>query len=131
MSLCASNQMLLEGAHVAGHSLGGVVALQLALETPERVHSLVLPEAGILDVIGPVYRCCLTIVATRQEQKPAEAARRATGSTRLVCALLRTHLAHHGTRPPGRERCALPTERGQAVRQRVGHHRVHDDHGCA
>ena len=40
----------IERAHVVGHSLGGVIALQLALETPEQVHSLVLLEAAIMDV---------------------------------------------------------------------------------
>jgi 3-oxoadipate enol-lactonase len=31
-------------AHIAGHSIGGLIALQLALETPDRVHSLALLE---------------------------------------------------------------------------------------
>jgi pimeloyl-ACP methyl ester carboxylesterase len=111
MSLCASNQMLLEGAHVAEHSLGGVVALQLALETPERVHSLVLLEAGILDVIGPDYRCCLTIVATRQEQKPAEAARRGAGNPAVETPVLQGRLPALG--------------RGDRARWAVGeHHRL-------
>jgi len=35
-------------AHVAGHSSGAVVALQLALERPERVHSLVVLEPSLL-----------------------------------------------------------------------------------
>jgi pimeloyl-ACP methyl ester carboxylesterase len=39
-----------ERAHVAGHSLGGVIALQLALDAPEVVHSLVLFEPAMLDV---------------------------------------------------------------------------------
>ena len=37
-------------AHVAGHSYGGVVALQLALDAPERVHSLGLLEPALLAV---------------------------------------------------------------------------------
>jgi pimeloyl-ACP methyl ester carboxylesterase len=40
----------IEQAHVAGHSLGGPIALELALDAPEVVHSLVLFEAALLDV---------------------------------------------------------------------------------
>jgi pimeloyl-ACP methyl ester carboxylesterase len=35
-------------AHVAGHSYGGFIALQLALDAPQLVHSLALLEAGTL-----------------------------------------------------------------------------------
>jgi pimeloyl-ACP methyl ester carboxylesterase len=35
-----------ERAHVVGHSYGGIVALQLALDTPGVVHSLALLEPG-------------------------------------------------------------------------------------
>ena len=37
-------------AHVGGHSSGATVALQLALDRPERVHSLVLLEPSLLSV---------------------------------------------------------------------------------
>ncbi len=37
--------------HVVGHSYGGVVALRLALDAPEMVHSLALVEAALL--VGP------------------------------------------------------------------------------
>jgi pimeloyl-ACP methyl ester carboxylesterase len=37
-------------AHVVGHSSGGVIALRLALDAPEVVHSLVLLEPALLDV---------------------------------------------------------------------------------
>jgi pimeloyl-ACP methyl ester carboxylesterase len=37
-----------ERAHVVGHSYGGIVALQLALETPGVVHSLALLEPGLM-----------------------------------------------------------------------------------
>ena len=40
----------IERAHVVGHSSGGVIALRLALDAPEVVHSLVLLEATLLDV---------------------------------------------------------------------------------
>jgi pimeloyl-ACP methyl ester carboxylesterase len=38
----------IERAHVVGHSYGGNVALQLALEAPEVVHSLALLEPGLM-----------------------------------------------------------------------------------
>jgi pimeloyl-ACP methyl ester carboxylesterase len=38
----------IEKAHVAGHSYGGLIALQLGLNAPESVHSLALLEAGTL-----------------------------------------------------------------------------------
>ena len=37
-----------ERTHVVGHSLGGCVALQLALDAPERVHSLALLEPALM-----------------------------------------------------------------------------------
>jgi pimeloyl-ACP methyl ester carboxylesterase len=40
----------IERAHVVGHSSGGLIALQLALDAPEVVHSLVLLEPALLDV---------------------------------------------------------------------------------
>jgi pimeloyl-ACP methyl ester carboxylesterase len=40
----------IERAHVVGHSSAGTMALQLALDAPEAVHSLVLLEAALLDV---------------------------------------------------------------------------------
>jgi pimeloyl-ACP methyl ester carboxylesterase len=53
----------IERAHVVGHSFGGAIALQLALDTPALVRSLVLLEAALLavpsaarlgDALGPV-----------------------------------------------------------------------------
>jgi pimeloyl-ACP methyl ester carboxylesterase len=50
-------QLGIERAHVVGHSSGGVMALQLALDAPELVHSLVLLELTLLDVpSGPVMQ---------------------------------------------------------------------------
>ena len=39
-------------AHVVGHSYGGAIALQLAHDAPQRVHSLILLEAALLSVPG-------------------------------------------------------------------------------
>jgi pimeloyl-ACP methyl ester carboxylesterase len=38
----------IERAHVVGHSYGGLIALQLALDAPQRVHSMALLEPGTL-----------------------------------------------------------------------------------
>ena len=40
----------IERAHIVGHSSGGLIALRLALDAPEVVHSLVLLEPALLDV---------------------------------------------------------------------------------
>jgi pimeloyl-ACP methyl ester carboxylesterase len=46
----------IERAHVVGHSSGGMIALQLALDAPEVVHSLVLLEPFLPDVpSGPAF----------------------------------------------------------------------------
>src|SRR5215208_4905168 len=37
-----------ESAHVVGHSFGGVIAIQLALDAPEVVHTLALLEPGLM-----------------------------------------------------------------------------------
>ena len=42
----------IERAHVVGHSSGGVMALRLALDAPEAVHSLILLEPALMDVPG-------------------------------------------------------------------------------
>jgi pimeloyl-ACP methyl ester carboxylesterase len=39
-------------AHIAGHSSGGAVALQMALDRPEMVQTLVLLEPSLLSVAG-------------------------------------------------------------------------------
>lgn len=41
----------LRRAHVAGHSYGGAIALQLALDAPEMVHSLALLEPALIMII--------------------------------------------------------------------------------
>ena len=42
------HHLSVERAHVVGHSYGGDVALQLALDTPDVVHSLALLEPGLM-----------------------------------------------------------------------------------
>lgn len=59
-----------ERAHVVGHSYGGDVALQLALDTPGVVHSLALLEPGLMvGVSAQGYREALT----RGEERYREA----------------------------------------------------------
>ena len=41
-----------ERAHVVGHSLGGTIAIQLALDAPEAVHTLTLMEPAIMAAIA-------------------------------------------------------------------------------
>jgi pimeloyl-ACP methyl ester carboxylesterase len=45
-------QLGIPRAHIVGHSYGGVVALQLALDAPEVVHSLALLEPSIPAALG-------------------------------------------------------------------------------
>jgi pimeloyl-ACP methyl ester carboxylesterase len=42
----------IERAHIVGHSSGGNIALQLALDAPERVHSLSILEAALPTGVG-------------------------------------------------------------------------------
>ncbi len=63
-----------ERVHVVGHSYGGVVALRLALDAPEMVHSLSLLEAALL--VGPderAYRDALRRNIARFDEADAEA----------------------------------------------------------
>jgi pimeloyl-ACP methyl ester carboxylesterase len=63
-----------ERAHVVGHSYGGCVALQLALDAPEMVYSLALVEAALL--VGPkegAYRAALARNVAAFREGDAEA----------------------------------------------------------
>jgi pimeloyl-ACP methyl ester carboxylesterase len=42
----------IERTHVVGHSLGGVIGIQLALDAPEMVHSLALLEPALMGAIA-------------------------------------------------------------------------------
>lgn len=49
-ALAVLDELDIRAAHVVGHSYGAVVALQMALDAPERVHSLGLFEPALLSV---------------------------------------------------------------------------------
>jgi pimeloyl-ACP methyl ester carboxylesterase len=54
--LALLRQLGVQRAHLVGHSYGGTIALQLALDAPEAVRSLSLLEPGLLDVpSGPKF----------------------------------------------------------------------------
>jgi pimeloyl-ACP methyl ester carboxylesterase len=62
-------------AHVVGHSLGAAIALQLALDAPELVHTLALLEAGLLvGESASLYREGLRASRRRYEEAGAEVA---------------------------------------------------------
>jgi len=61
-------------AHVVGHSYGGSIALQLALDAPEQVRSLVLLEPGLfLGATAAAYRAALDDNRRRYREIGAEA----------------------------------------------------------
>jgi pimeloyl-ACP methyl ester carboxylesterase len=63
-----------ERAHVVGHSYGGCVAAQLALDAPDRVHTLALLEPAIpVGESGDAYRESLRQGARRFQQVGAAA----------------------------------------------------------
>ncbi len=65
--------LAVERAHVVGHSFGGCVALQLALDAPAVVHSLALLEPGLMiGASGQPYRAALAGGEQRyREAEPA------------------------------------------------------------
>ena len=65
-------QLGAERAHVVGHSLGGAIALQLALDAPEAVHSLALLEPALfVGGSGPSYHEALARGAQRYREAGA------------------------------------------------------------
>ena len=62
-----------ERAHVVGHSYGGIVALQLALDAPSVAHSLALLEPGLMVGAGAQgYRESLARGVERYQEAGAE-----------------------------------------------------------
>jgi pimeloyl-ACP methyl ester carboxylesterase len=57
-----------ERAHVVGHSLGGVIGVQLALDAPESVHSLALMEPALMSAIAKVEGAGRPDAAQNQQQ---------------------------------------------------------------
>ncbi len=65
----------IERAHVVGHSSGGVMALQLALDAPEVVHSLALLEPTSMDVpSGPLFAAAVGPARQRYQAGDKEGA---------------------------------------------------------
>lgn len=60
-------------AHVVGHSFGGCVGVQLALDMPDVVHSLALLEPALFGQdTGQAYRDSLALGEQRYKEGPAE-----------------------------------------------------------
>ena len=58
----------IERAHVVGHSLGGVIGVQLALDAPERVQSLALLEPALMGAIAKAEAANNPQAAASQQQ---------------------------------------------------------------
>jgi pimeloyl-ACP methyl ester carboxylesterase len=72
-----------ERAHVVGHSAGGPIALRLAIDVPEVVHSLGLLEPTLMDVpSGPAFAAA--VGAARQRYQAGDTAGAADGFLRVV-----------------------------------------------
>ena len=69
--LHALDRLGVERAHLVGHSMGGAIAARMALESPQRVASLVLvAPAGLGAEINAAYIEGFVAAATRRELKP-------------------------------------------------------------
>jgi len=65
------DQVGVERVHIVGHSMGGAIAAQMALDAPRRVASLVLiATAGLGAEINSGYTEGFVAAATRRELKP-------------------------------------------------------------
>ena len=63
-------------AHVVGHSFGGAIALQLALDAPQLVHTLSLLEAALMvgesaPLFGRRWRTACTVTGRRARASPS------------------------------------------------------------
>ena len=75
----------IEKAHIVGHSSGGNIALQLALDAPDMVHSLVLMEPALpVTMFGPER-----LLSTRAAMAPILEAYRAGDKARAVDGFMR------------------------------------------
>lgn len=78
-------QLGIQRAHVVGHSSGGNIGLQLALDAPEMVHSLVLMEPALpVPTLGPER-----MLSTRAAMAPVFEAYRAGDRARAVDGFMR------------------------------------------
>ena len=76
----------IERAHIIGHSSGGNIALQLALDAPDMVHSLVLMEPALPVTAGGPER----MLATRAAMAPVFEAFRAGDKARAIDLFMRS-----------------------------------------
>jgi pimeloyl-ACP methyl ester carboxylesterase len=85
-------------AHVVGHSGGGRIALRLALDAPEVVHSLALLEPALLDVpSGPAFAAA--VGPARQRYQAGDLAGATDGFLRV--AIGPAYRSVLDARPPG------------------------------
>lgn len=78
-------QLGIPRAHLVGHSSGGNIALQLALDAPEMVQSIVLMEPALpVPTLGPER-----LLSTRAAMAPVFEAYRAGGRARAVDGFMR------------------------------------------
>lgn len=77
-------QLGIQRAHLVGHSSGGNIALQVALDAPEMVHSIVLMEPALPVALGPER-----MLSTRAAMAPVFEAYRAGDKARAVDGFMR------------------------------------------
>jgi pimeloyl-ACP methyl ester carboxylesterase len=108
-----------ESAHVAGHSYGGVIGIQLALDAPEAVHSLALFEPALFtgpqgrrSPRGSAQSSTFTRAATRKapfQRSEAQRWRQVTGGNRQAA-----HFPRAGMNRP--LRTPTPSSRSSSLR---------------